>query len=82
MALTIAAAGALAGPPISGAIYCGTGGYQVVGYYAGKCPQHFLSLNSDNAFLREHDSSFCDAHAAYASPCATTVTRQVLVMVE
>ncbi|KIY49057.1 MFS general substrate transporter [Fistulina hepatica ATCC 64428] len=35
MALTITAVGALAGPPISGAINNATGGYTVVGYYAG-----------------------------------------------
>ncbi|KAJ7809073.1 major facilitator superfamily domain-containing protein [Mycena olivaceomarginata] len=35
MALTIAAAGALACPPISGAIYSASGGFEVVGYYAG-----------------------------------------------
>nr|GAT51720.1 predicted protein [Mycena chlorophos] len=35
MALTIAAAGALAGPPISGAIYTATGGFKAVGFYAG-----------------------------------------------
>jgi hypothetical protein len=35
MALTIAAFGALAGPPISGAINTATSGFTVVGYYAG-----------------------------------------------
>lgn len=35
MAMTIFAMGALAGPPISGAINAGTGGYKAVGYYAG-----------------------------------------------
>ncbi|KAJ7087713.1 major facilitator superfamily domain-containing protein [Mycena crocata] len=35
MALTIAALGALAGPPISGAINTATGGFKAVGYYAG-----------------------------------------------
>ncbi|KAK7025062.1 MFS domain-containing protein [Favolaschia claudopus] len=35
MALTIAAAGALAGPPISGAINTATGGFKAVGFYAG-----------------------------------------------
>ncbi|KAK0463488.1 major facilitator superfamily domain-containing protein [Desarmillaria tabescens] len=32
MAMTIAASGALAGPPISGAIYSATGGFEAVGY--------------------------------------------------
>lgn len=36
MALSIAAAGALAGPPISGAINHATGGFEAVGYYAGE----------------------------------------------
>ncbi|KAF7336270.1 MFS domain-containing protein [Mycena venus] len=35
MAFTIAAAGALAGPPISGAINTATGGFTAVGWYAG-----------------------------------------------
>lgn len=35
MAFTCAAIGALAGPPISGAINRATGGYEAVGYYAG-----------------------------------------------
>ncbi|KAL0946436.1 hypothetical protein HGRIS_012659 [Hohenbuehelia grisea] len=35
MSMTLAAAGALAGPPISGAINKATGGYRAVGYYAG-----------------------------------------------
>ncbi|KAJ7117707.1 MFS general substrate transporter [Mycena epipterygia] len=35
MAFTIAALGALAGPPISGAINTATGGFNAVGYYAG-----------------------------------------------
>ncbi|KAJ7158286.1 major facilitator superfamily domain-containing protein [Mycena crocata] len=35
MAITLAAIGALAGPPISGAIYTASGGYVAVGYYAG-----------------------------------------------
>ena len=35
MALTILASGALAGPPISGAINSATGGFKAVGYFAG-----------------------------------------------
>ncbi|KIY72378.1 MFS general substrate transporter [Cylindrobasidium torrendii FP15055 ss-10] len=35
MVLSIAALGAVAGPPISGAINTATGGYNAVGYYAG-----------------------------------------------
>lgn len=33
--LTVLAFGAIAGPPISGAINAATGGYKAVGYYAG-----------------------------------------------
>jgi hypothetical protein len=39
MSMTILAFGALAGPPISGAINNATGGYKAVGYYAGM--EHF-----------------------------------------
>ncbi|KAJ7287110.1 major facilitator superfamily domain-containing protein [Mycena rebaudengoi] len=35
MALTLTAIGAVAGPPISGAINTASGGFQAVGYYAG-----------------------------------------------
>lgn len=35
MAFTLLALGALAGPPISGAINVATGGYTAVGFYAG-----------------------------------------------
>ncbi len=35
MAFSIAAFGAVAGPPISGAINTATGGFEAMGYYAG-----------------------------------------------
>ncbi|KAK0490502.1 major facilitator superfamily domain-containing protein [Armillaria novae-zelandiae] len=35
MTMSIAALGAVAGPPISGAIYTATGGFEAMGYYAG-----------------------------------------------
>jgi len=35
MFMTITAVGALAGPPISGAINAATGGFKAVGIYAG-----------------------------------------------
>lgn len=35
MVMSISAIGALAGPPISGAINTASGGYELVGYYAG-----------------------------------------------
>ena len=37
--LSFAAFGALAGPPISGAINSATGGFEDVGWYAGKCSE-------------------------------------------
>ena len=37
MYMTVLAAGAVAGPPISGAINVATGGYEIVGIYAGMC---------------------------------------------
>jgi len=37
MFMTILALGALAGPPISGAIWTASGGQTAVGYYAGTC---------------------------------------------
>ncbi|KAG6816512.1 hypothetical protein H0H87_005514 [Tephrocybe sp. NHM501043] len=40
MFMSIFALGALAGPPISGAINTATGGFKVVGYYAGTIPFH------------------------------------------
>ena len=44
MTLTMAAAGALAGPPISGAINNATSGFKAVGYYAGK-PMVVVSIS-------------------------------------
>lgn len=35
MSMTVLAFGAVAGPPISGAINQATGGFEAVGYYAG-----------------------------------------------
>jgi len=37
VALTCIALGAVAGPPISGAISQSAGGFKAVGYYAGSC---------------------------------------------
>jgi len=39
MSMTIVAFGALIGPPISGAINSASGGFEAVGFYAGKYPQ-------------------------------------------
>jgi len=37
MCMAFAGLGAIAGPPISGAINNATGGFSAVGFYAGKC---------------------------------------------
>lgn len=53
MMMSIAAAGALIGPPISGAINNSTGGYEAVGYYAGMhlfVPVHLLSLANQPSY--------------------------------
>lgn len=42
MFMSILAIGALIGPPISGAINTATGGFHVVGYYAGTCSEHLM----------------------------------------
>ena len=38
MSMTLIALGAVAGPPISGAINAATGGFKFTGVYAGTCP--------------------------------------------
>ena len=43
-AFSVIAFGALAGPPVSGAIYQATGGFNDVGYYAGNVLDHTLRL--------------------------------------
>ena len=45
MSLTILASGALAGPPISGAINAATGDFKAVGYYAGMAPSAPLAMH-------------------------------------
>lgn len=52
MAMTIFAMGALAGPPISGAINAGTGGYKAVGYYAGTWHLKSPLLCANGHFVR------------------------------
>ena len=50
MFTTIFAAGALVGPPISGAIYVATGGFEAVGYYAGmmtRCSSDIFDAGAD-----------------------------------
>lgn len=40
MMMSFLSIGALAGPPISGAINTATGGFEAVGYYAGMRDEH------------------------------------------
>ncbi len=79
MAMTIAASGALAGPPISGAIYSATGGFEAVGYYAGASIHPFVARS---AFLiteyRKHYSSDCRADAYSSSPSPRKDGRKIL----
>lgn len=44
--LSFAAFGALAGPPISGAINSATGGFEDVGWYAGECSESLSCTHS------------------------------------
>lgn len=60
MFFSIIALGALAGPPISGAINAATGGYKAVGYYAGassRSPAMFYSYG--RAFAHRHLNYVC-----------------------
>jgi MCP family monocarboxylic acid transporter-like MFS transporter 10 len=43
MCMSILALGALAGPPIAGAINTATGGFKAVGYYAGRFRNHTMN---------------------------------------
>lgn len=54
MFFTIIALGALAGPPISGAINQATGGFKAVGYYAGPCDSLFSFLIVPHLRCRVH----------------------------
>lgn len=44
--LSFAALGALSGPPISGAINSATGGFEDVGWYAGKYSESFFLFHT------------------------------------
>ena len=50
--LSVISIGALAGPPISGAINEATGGFVLVGVYAGKC----RDVNSHKCYLLVNNS--------------------------
>lgn len=51
MYMSVLASGALAGPPISGAINGATNGYAAVGVYAGEHRAHFVSDQTLKNFL-------------------------------
>lgn len=80
MTLTIAAAGALAGPPISGAINNATHGFKAVGYYAGKlmeCGRVYI-YDSDHLKCRECGLGFCGVHGHQSTSASETVAGKVL----
>lgn len=70
MAMTILATGALAGPPISGAMNNATGGFKAVGYYAGTFFDQLVAgvfVNGLMGFLdgrRHHGRCICDVDAS------------------
>ena len=58
MVVSILALGALAGPPISGAINTATGGFKAVGYFAGWMINHYCGGYSivDAIYYQERPS--------------------------
>lgn len=67
MFMSILSLGALAGPPISGAINSATGGFVVVGYYAGKYGIIFFSSYSDLFDGRLGYRRWCESSVSYAT---------------
>lgn len=62
--MTILSIAALAGPPISGAIYEKTGGFEAVGYYAGEPNQYYGSYFVEmHSCHRINNISVCSAYA-------------------
>lgn len=59
MGLSIIAVGALAGPPISGAIYDSTRGFKAVGYYAGMFQQFESKRAYQYFFCRQCGCIIC-----------------------
>lgn len=58
LAFGIFAIGALAGPPISGAIDVATGGYEAVGYYAGTFSTSMPAKVGTDCFLSQGAASW------------------------
>jgi hypothetical protein len=80
VSLTILATGALAGPPISGAINNATGGFKAVGYYAGMCSIHFSGRISNRRVMRRiHDHIISASYDSFSSDTLEVeVTRDIL----
>jgi len=71
--LTVIAAGAVAGPPISGAIAQATGGFKAVGYYAGNVPKLLpstlvASLRCSLLFSLPQDRASLGPFSSYTLP--------------
>jgi hypothetical protein len=63
ISLTILASGALAGPPIAGAINSATGGFKAVGYYAGARPAVLrVNIVYRHIIFRQHGRIISDAY--------------------
>ncbi len=81
MAFTIMSFGALAGPPISGAIFDRTGKFENVGYYAGgsfhRPPMYLGGVEADNMRYRIDRHGLCRPydHSATAASWEALWTR-------
>lgn len=77
--LAIVALGALAGPPISGAVYAATGDFVAVGVYAGAHRVSGVSARGGNLWaLRELHHGRRGNHAVGALPGSRRLEREVL----
>ena len=82
MFMTITAFGAVAGPPISGAINAATGGFKAVGIYAGAPFNWWLSLSVVFWwFVREHRCCGYNVSRGYTISCSWAVERLYLTAV-
>jgi hypothetical protein len=81
--LTVLSLCSLAGPPISGAIYHATGGYSVVGIYAGRFSLFFLLSGfsepcMSHARLRIYDDGLCGTPRPVSLHCTKEMERKSL----
>lgn len=81
MCMTIFASGALAGPPISGAINSATGGFKAVGYFAGAFAWNLaILLNYWHLIkIRQHGGSINSFDGALSSTSFETSFGNVLI---